>query len=198
MKYDKIVWVDLETGGVDSSKHQITQIGALATGPAPDFDVIGMFEAKVVLEPGSYEEQALEAQNYDPAVWDKDAMDSIDVCVFFSNWVTEFTHNRVSRKGRLFASAHLAGHNVVFDGEFIRSNWGYVPVTNWTGGYLDTIHVQKVMDVINGKQMTDDYKLETLCKFYNVEPGGHDALADVEATVKVAREQFALLGRLSS
>lgn len=193
MKYDKIVWLDLETGGVDPSRHQITQVGALATGGAPDFDIISMFEAKIELIEGKFDQAALDAQNYDAKVWAKGAVPSEDAHVSFCNWAKEFSHQRMSRKGKVFTSAHLAGHNVPFDGEMVRSNWGYTPITNWTGGYLDTLHIQKVLDVMNGNQATKDYKLETLCEHYGIEPGGHDALGDVTSTVKVAREQFALL-----
>lgn len=50
-----IVWLDLEAGGTDPTRHQITQIAALATTGDPDLKIIGEpFEVKVELVPARF------------------------------------------------------------------------------------------------------------------------------------------------
>ena len=190
---DPIVWVDLETGGLDPALHQITQIGAVATLGDSTLQEIGEpFEAKVALASGHYEEDALKKQGYDKDVWIKEAV-SVQVAIrAFIDWIEPFRHDRVNKAGKRYQAGHVAGYNIAFDAEFLREtssrNGVWMPLTTWTGGMFDVLQFAKWTAVMTGAQ-PENYQLETVCKFYGVPILGsaHDALVDVKATVRLAR-----------
>ena len=189
---DNIVWVDLETGGLSPKLHQLTQIAAVPTTGGIELEALGQpFERKITLTSGRYTKEALEVQNYDPVVWDAEAIPINRALEEFKEWLKTWGHPMTSAKGSKYSAAHMGGHNVAFDGEFLRAsaerNKLWLPITNWTGGMFDTLHLARWVSLLEGKE-PPDYKLETLCKFYGLPAfDAHDAMNDVRATIRLAR-----------
>ena len=191
MTEPRIIWIDLETGGVDETVHQITQIGAIATAGPPEFKELSVFERKVELSDGHWTKEALDVQAYDMKTWGEEAIPITTAIRDLIEWVGPFTHSRVSKRtGRPYRVAHMGGHNVEFDGRFLRATSGrlktWLPLTNWTGGQFDTLTAAKWWFMMKG-EFPETFKLEALCEMFGIKLKAHDALADVEATVKLAR-----------
>jgi len=197
MVEERIVWVDLETGGVDETRHQITQFAAVATGGPPLFkepEHDSEFERKVSLVNGRWEQEALDVQNYDEITWLAEGKTMVEVLDDFDQWVRKHCHEAVSKRtGNPYQVAHMGGHNVGFDGRFLRAaaerNDRWIRLTNWTGGVYDTLHLAK-WHFLGLDKRPDNLKLETLCEFFGVKIKAHDALEDVRATIKIAREMI--------
>ena len=190
-----IVFVDLETGGTDENIHQITQIAAVATRPFPDLEIIAQFECKVELVEGHYEQEALDVQNYDETVWFTDAVPAKKAISWLSEFCREYTHSRISgRTGKPYRVAHLAGYNVGFDSDFLRATAErlrmWVPLTNWTGGYFDVLHLAKWALALGGEMVTQSLKLADVCALFEIELEAHDAMNDVRATVELCKRLF--------
>lgn len=195
----RVVWIDLETGGTDCVAHGITQIAAIATkGVPPNDDLCGEpFERKVQLRDGMWTQEALDTQGYTEERW-ADAIPIGQALHQLAFWCKAFTHVRESKRtGKPYRVANMAGHNVEFDGDFIRAECDrlnlWMPLTNWTGGRLDTLQLAKWFSFYSGIP-TDSYKLEDLCAQYKLpEFESHDALGDIMATWRLAQ---AILGKL--
>ena len=84
----------------------------------------------------------------------------------------------------------MGGHNVEFDGRFIRATAKrlamWMPLTNWTGGQFDTLHMAKWWFLLRGVY-PEVFTLESLCDHFRIPLETHDAKNDVLATVMLAR-----------
>jgi DNA polymerase III epsilon subunit-like protein len=197
MVEERIVWVDLETGGVDENEHQITQFAAVATGGPPLFkepEQDSEFERKVALVSGKWTDEALKLQAYDPVVWKAEGKTVVEVLDDFDLWIKKHCHEAVSgRTGNRYQVAHMAGHNAGFDGRFLRAaaerNDRWIRLTNWTGGIYDTLQLAKWY-FLGRDEQPENLRLETLCKFFGISMEAHDALEDVRATIKIARRMI--------
>jgi len=185
----EIVFFDLETGGLFNDKHQVIQFGGIACEMAHGFPELERLEVKVQLVPGHYTQEALSMNSYDPEAW-KDALPPLvafeQIKAFFKRHAT---WERTSAKGYSYKVARPAGHNTSFDCDFLRA-WadrakGWIPAATWTGGYYDTIQLAKWVEIIKGKDF-GLHKLEELCGLYGIEILAHDAMADTEATRRLA------------
>ena len=186
-----IVWIDLETGGLDPAKHQITQIAAIATCGLPELEEVANFEAKIELYPEMFSDEALEVQNYSDEAWAFQAISIKAALLALGAGLTPFTHQRKSKRtGAAYNAAHMAGYNVAFDGEFLRSAADrsdvWLPLTNWTGGVFDVLQYAKWWYFEHCKPEPDSFKLEDLCAVWGITFEAHDAMNDVRATLELA------------
>lgn len=201
---NKVVWVDLETGGLDPSRHQVTQVAAIATTATPELEEIDEFEMKVQLVDGHYDTEALAVNSYDAETWAKEGMPSVQVVYHFKRFLElHATFDRRSKRGRTYSVAFLAGHNLEFDCKFLRAmfkrnNDTWLPASAWTGGYLDTLQLARWLDLKRAGKWLDHVRLEDCCKLFDIKSGEHDALGDVRASINFARAALAELsqGRL--
>jgi len=189
---NRIVWLDVETGGTDPIAHQITQIAAIATDCEPTLNVVGEeFERKIELVDGKWEQDALDMQAYSEGAWAEDAIPIYPAMADLRQWCMPFRHERKSKKGRTYKVCHMAAFNGRFDADFVRAtadrNDLWMPLTTWTGGVFDVLQLVKWFALLRGVEHKS-YKLEDLCAEYGIPPfGAHDALADVKAMIALTR-----------
>jgi DNA polymerase III epsilon subunit-like protein len=189
-----IIWIDLETGGLDCDKFQITQIGGIVTELGPSFKRVGEpFERKVKLVPGRYTEEALKAQNFSIPVWDAEAVTIADALGALYKWAEPWADERTSAKGNTYKAADVAGFNVIFDADFLRAaskrNGVWLPLATWTSGMLDVLQLAKWTCALHGLE-PPNFQLRSLCKFFDIDDAAltaHDALGDVLATLALFR-----------
>lgn len=193
---------DLETGGLEDA-HPDIQIAAVAVDISlPGWPVVEEFERKLKFNPAVCEPEALELNHYDPAVWKKRAVPAANAKLDFAAFLNRnSTLQLVSAKGNPYRTAKIGGHNVSrFDLPRLERWWGssYKPFAFWRA--LDTITLAawifdaRAYPCLEIRQ-PENFKLETLCALFGIElEGAHDALEDVKATAKLARE-LVLLAR---
>lgn len=88
---------------------------------------------------------------------------------------------------------NIAGHNVVFDRKklfrFFCSNGEYGSfITRFSNNDIDTLRISR--NLFKGKKDKPlDFKLESLCRYFDIETGVHHrALDDIQNTIKVFHE----------
>jgi DNA polymerase-3 subunit epsilon len=187
----RLVFTDIETGGLDFSRHPVTQIAAVAVDE--QLAELAAFEAKIDFDLAAADPEALLKNSYDAAAWDRESKPSVHVVDLFSRFLKTYADVRMvsQRTGNEYFVAQLVGHNALtFDGPFLqafyKANNAFMPAS------------YRVMDTCQRAQWhffehpdqrpPPDFKLPTLCEFFGVAlENAHDALADVRATVGLYR-----------
>lgn len=193
---ERIVFFDLETGGLDPLRHPIIQIALVAVDGA--WREIEALELKIHFDRATCEASALEVNRWDPEVWKREAVSSPSalaaVTSFFRRHATVTKTARAS--GRPFLVARVAGHNAErFDCPFLvewfKQARQFCPAAAFEP--LDTVSLARWASL--GRQdAPKDHKLGTVAAWLGVGlTDAHDALADIRATVEVAK---VLCGRL--
>lgn len=189
---DRIVFIDLETGGVESH-HPDIQLAGVAVGL--DLAEVERFEAKIQFDVAKCDPEALELNAYDANEWLHFARPERVVVSEFAAFLRKHSRlERVSKAGKPYKIARVAGHNIrTFDGprllrmferhgEFLPAAW-YWP--------LDTMELALWFYNCVAKPEPENYRLETLAAQFGIyfpESGkAHDALGDCLATVALAR-----------
>lgn len=195
---NRIVFVDVETSGVSSRKHEIIQLAAVRVNST--FSGYRTFEVKLQFDLAKADPQALEMNSYVEDVWEKEAVPPRVAAEKFARFLEESADiTKISkRSGREYKVAQLAAHNAQFDRSFIADLYKkldiYLPA-NWH--YIDTIQLALVHSTLTGQQ-PPSLSLDTLCDFYDIPlDNAHDALGDVIATARLARRLFSELSTVN-
>jgi len=187
-----ITFYDLETSGISEDKHEILQIAAVA------FEVIDnqwvkldQFERKVEFSLEKADPKALEMNSYDVDVWNANCITQKQAIEEFDSWVSKYADiERINRRtNRPFNCVRTAGHNIKgFDDKFIRK-WYKSHGKSCPFDYaeiIDTLQLAMWKFRFGNLQQPENFKLETLCKVFDIEIEAHDALEDVMANARLA------------
>lgn len=187
---NKLVFFDLETGGLDPFKHPIIQIAAIAVDEQT-FDELDSFEVKIAFDKFAAEPEVLKRNSYDPEVWEKESIFDLHALIKLSQFLKlHATVPQTSKKtGREYKVARLAGHNADrFDGVFLKEFYHarneFLPAAF---AVLCTVQLARWY-FLRKRESPENCELGTLCKFFSIPlDNAHDALADVRATVALAK-----------
>ncbi|MDC0937039.1 3'-5' exonuclease [Pirellulales bacterium] len=188
---ERLIFFDLETGGLDITRHPITEIAAIAV-TAGSYCELETIDLKVQFDPADADPASLGLNKYDPNTWAMAALPAGDVAEKFASFCRRHaTVDRFSKKtGKPYRVAELVAHNgESFDGPFIHAWYRRL------GMYLPAAqHIlctkQRAMWLFK-EDVTlsppDNYKLRTLCEYFGTSRPDHTALRDIRATVELAR-----------
>ena len=177
----KVLYIDVETTGTDSSRHGIIQVGAIFKISGT---VVDEFDLKCAPHQGAdIEDQALQVTGTTRGELPH-RMNSFDAFLAFR----QFLNRHIEPYDRE-DKCYPAGYNVHFDLDFIQ-NWfrlhgdkyGIGSYVNWKR--LDPLPVLFMKDFA-GSLSLPDYKLETVCRHFGIEVEAHNALSDIRATRKL-------------
>lgn len=183
MLTDRIVFLDVETGGLEY-QHPIIQIGAVAVSEG---EICDQFERKLLFEPKLCDAEALRLNRYNPAVWEKEAVPERHAVLEFKVFLRKHAAVRKvakGKKGRPYMVARVGGHNVEgFDGprllRLFKRSREYLPADIHRP--LETRNRAIWWFLENHRKPPEDFKLETLCRHFGINTdGAHDALRDAE------------------
>lgn len=189
-----LVFVDIETTGLNPRRDAVTQLAAIAVDY--EMSVAEEFEVKVWFNWKAVPKDTLQISRFDAATWQRDAVRPKAAARMFGAFLRRHASVTVQgRRGR-YAVARLAAHNAAFDGEFL-SRW-YRRLGVFLPAHPRTLcTLQRALWLFEEHVelgAPPDFKLLTLCEHFGVELAecdAHDALADVRATV----ELYAALGQ---
>jgi len=196
-KPKELVFLDIETGGLDKDKHPITQVAMVAVD-AVTFEERGEYSARILFKEELAEKEALERNHYDPELWAKEGIGpgvALDQMVDFLR--KHATHRMKSaRTGTYYHVALAAGHNIVgFDIPFLfswaerlcvamKKNPVFLPLARYG---VDTMTLAALYSARVANHPLDDHKLGTLApRFGVVIEKEHDAMHDIRANIKIA------------
>lgn len=186
-----IVFFDTETGGVEPSRPTI-QLAAVAMDDALRQE-LGVFEAKIRFDEAACDAKALEINGYKPEAW-KEARDEAFVLRDFAAFLkSHATVKMISKAGKAYFIARLAGHNVSsFDCPRLKDAFArydmFLPGTVYQP--LDTYQRALWWFHEHGVRPPENHRLGTLAAHFRlIGPTGplHDALVDCRLSAALAR-----------
>lgn len=195
-----VVIFDLETTGVDVSKDEIIQIGAICmdsiTGKEiSSFEVKLLPTAKGVVSLNIMKESGFN-NCYDPEIWGLEGVHKAMALQKFAGWVGRFTdQKRIAKSGRSYYVVQGCGYNAAkFDHPFILNVCRFVNIfLPMDMRVWDTMQFAMLYFAMRNIE-PEDYKLETIAKNMKIELlHAHDALEDARATAKIT---FSILNSL--
>jgi len=180
---NKILWIDLETTGLDPDKHGVIQISALYEEDNEIKDRInlksGVFEKDII------DERAMEINGIKPMdliKYPEPKIAMADFLLFLENYVD---------KGDYKDKIYLAGYNTSFDISFLK-NW-FQKNSNYDFNkyfHRKFIDVMQVAIFFNYNKIiqTKNNKLKTMCDYFGIELAPHDAMNDILATHSLSKK----------
>lgn len=203
MADERLVVLDVETGGVDPKVHALTQIALIACDR--DWHPLEELELKLHFDPRFASEEALKLNGFDPALWAVEAHHPRAACDEISGFLRRHSTLQLEskRNGRKYYVAQLVAHNGGFDTDFLfqlfRDPWRQVagePPPNEDRSVfcpafpraLDTLQLAQWAIRIAGAKPPENMKLQTLAAWLGIDPGNaHDALADARVARAIAQ-----------
>ena len=179
------IFTDLETGGLLDSQPDI-QLAAIAVDP--EWRELATFERKIQFNEALADPKALEINHYNPEVWWEQAKPVDEVVRDFASFIAPFRCiNKISKAGKPYAVAKLAGHNAAtFDMPRLRRMFGQVFLAA-DMHVLDTLQLALWHFHKAGTQ-PENFRLTTLCKHFDIPcEGAHDAFTDCRLSAAIAR-----------
>jgi DNA polymerase III epsilon subunit-like protein len=183
----RLIFVDLETGGPDPKRHPIIQIAAIAVD-GESLASLEAIELKLRVDERRATKYALRKNLYSRKLWQEKAWPEEEAARRFADFLKRHaTHSEISRNGSEYYLAHLVAHNAEFDVAFLNSWYDrlkmYFPARRQA---LCTLQRCLWYFFENPSGAPPNFRLDTLCRHFGVTfaaADAHDALGDVRATV---------------
>ena len=189
-KTRKLVFFDLETGGLNPSRHPIIQLAALAVDER--LTPLEAIELKVRFDESKATRASLRKNHYNRGVWAREAIEPREAARLFADFLSRHASATVvSGSGRSRLVAQLAAHNAAFDGPFLQAWYERVGVF-MPARYQVLCTLQRRSGILRNAPACPpkNFKLATLCEYCGIPfhaADAHDALGDVTATFMLYR-----------
>ena len=186
----KIVFFDLETGGLGMDA-PIIQIAMQAVEDYTFEPCDAPLNILLKFDEATADLEALEKNHYSRERWDDEAVDTFVATRLVGNYLRgNATRQKRSAKGSPYSVAMLAGYNTEsFDLPRLRKLFSqtFFPAEFRS---IDILHLVYTYEVLFTHATADlRYSLGYVCERYGIaNEKAHDALADVRATIALARE----------
>jgi len=173
----KVLYVDVETGGLDPKINPILQIACIYEEDGIVADTFTSYIAP--LTSSVLDEEALEING----LTKKEIKKFPNSKIVFDNFIA-FLDNKVDKYNKNDKLIVIA-YNGHFDISFLKA-WANQHNYQYLHAYIDYRIIDPLIlartEWYKGKIDPENFKLTTICKEYRVTPGNHDALADITAT----------------
>lgn len=196
MSRGELIFFDLETGGLDETRHPVIQFAGIAVGPG--WAELETLELKVKFDPATAEPDALRVNGWTAEAWRAALAPTRAQSEITAFLLRHATLTKTGRSGRPYQVAEVAAHNAPFDARFLAAWFKragiFLPAACFEA--LDTVDLARwVSRGWATEKRPANHKLGTLCEHYGIpHQDAHDALGDVRATVLLARHLCELCG----
>lgn len=174
----KVLYVDVETTGTDSSRNGIIQLACILI-----VDGLEVANTNLFMRPPLHCEvspEALAIHGYSQNDIGNFDLDHSQAYREFIKLLDEHIE-RFDKRDKVY----FAGFNAHFDYSFVRQ-WALYNNDPYIGSYfnnriLDPLPLLHLLDFL-GDISLPNYKLATVCEYFDIPLQGHDALVDIRAT----------------
>lgn len=188
---NKIIFIDTETGGVNAEKSALIQLSGI-------IEVNGVEKEKFnfYIKPfknSEINEKALEVQGRTLEELRTDKY--IDESIVYKKFL-EILDKYIDKydKDDKFI---VAGYNVKFDIDILKAlferNNNKFLFSYFNSSMLDPLYSVRLLQVAGMLPVLENNKLETWCKYFNIELKAHDSLQDITATKKLIEKLVELI-----
>jgi DNA polymerase III epsilon subunit-like protein len=187
----RLVFFDIETGGLNPRKHPIMQLAAIAVND--QLEPVGAFEAKVRFDERRANRNSLRKNHYSRGLWAREAIEPREVANTFAAFLRRHaTSPMLAADGSAYEVAQLVAHNATFDGAFLRAWYERLGIF-LPARYHVLCTMQRAVWFLSEHHTAlppPNFQLARLCQYFDVPfhaASAHEALADVSATVNLYR-----------
>jgi exonuclease len=188
---NKIIFIDTETGGVNAEKSALIQLSGIIEVDGTEKEKFNFYIKP--FENSEINEKALEVQGrtFEELRTDK----YIDESIIYKKFL-EILDKYIDKydKDDKFI---VAGYNVKFDIDILKAfferNNNKFLFSYFNSSMLDPLYSVRLLQVAGMLPVLENNKLETWCKYFNIELKAHDSLQDITATKKLIEKLVELI-----
>lgn len=187
----KIIFIDTETGGVNAEKSALIQLSGIIEVDGTEKEKFNFYIKP--FENSEVNEKALEVQGRTLEELRTDKY--IDESIIYKKFL-EILDKYIDKydKNDKFI---VAGYNVKFDIDILKAlferNNNKFLFSYFNSSMLDPLYSVRLLQVAGMLPVLENNKLETWCKYFNIELKAHDSLQDITATKKLIEKLVELI-----
>ena len=188
---NKIIFIDTETGGVNTEKSALIQLSGIIRVNKKDVETFNFFIKPFVNS--EVNEKALEVQGRTlQELKTEKYVEEKEVYKQFVNLLDKYV-DKYDKTDKFI----VAGYNVRFDVDMLKAFFQRHG-NNFLFSYLDSsmldpLYSIRLLQVAGILPVLENNKLETWCKHFGIELKAHDSLEDVKATKKIIGKLIELI-----
>ncbi len=188
---NKIIFIDTETGGVNTEKSALIQLSGIIRVNKKDVETFNFFIKP--FENSEVNEKALEVQGRTlEELKTEKYVEEKEVYKQFVNLLDKYV-DKYDKTDKFI----VAGYNVRFDVDMLKAFFQRHG-NNFLFSYLDSsmldpLYSIRLLQVAGILPVLENNKLETWCKHFGIELKAHDSLEDVKATKKIIGKLIELI-----
>lgn len=187
----KIIFIDTETGGVNAEKSALIQLSGIIEVDGTEKEKFNFYIKP--FENSEVNEKALEVQGR--TLEELRTEKYIDESIIYKKFL-EILDKYIDKydKNDKFI---VAGYNVKFDIDILKAlferNNNKFLFSYFNSSMLDPLYSVRLLQVAGMLPVLENNKLETWCKYFNIELKAHDSLQDITATKKLIEKLIELI-----
>ena len=187
----KIIFIDTETGGVNAEKSALIQLSGIIEVDGTEKEKFNFYIKP--FENSEVNQKALEVQGRTLEELRTDKY--IDESIIYKKFL-EILDKYIDKydKNDKFI---VAGYNVKFDIDILKAfferNNNKFLFSYFNSSMLDPLYSVRLLQVAGMLPVLENNKLETWCKYFNIELKAHDSLQDITATKKLIEKLIELI-----
>lgn len=188
---NKIIFIDTETGGVNAEKSALIQLSGIIEVDGAEKEKFNFYIKP--FENSEVNEKALEVQGR--TLEELGTEKYIDESIIYKKFL-EILDKYIDKydKNDKFI---VAGYNVKFDIDILKAlferNNNKFLFSYFNSSMLDPLYSVRLLQVAGMLPVLENNKLETWCKYFNIELKAHDSLQDITATKKLIEKLIELI-----
>lgn len=187
----KIIFIDTETGGVNAEKSALIQLSGIIEVDGTEKEKFNFYIKP--FKNSEVNEKALEVQGR--TLEELETEKYIDESIIYKKFL-EILDKYIDKydKNDKFI---VAGYNVKFDIDILKAfferNNNKFLFSYFNSSMLDPLYSVRLLQVAGMLPVLENNKLETWCKYFNIELKAHDSLQDITATKKLIEKLVELI-----